>query len=177
LHRREQCIRRYPVCCQRKRSIHILHIDHTGSIPNAHGPQVTSIAHEFHTRGRPSRKKRQQFCPPVRSPVGKLDSEGRRRKFSIPTATKLSRRSAICFSKRVIEAPHTAKAGRNRNILHRQRRLVDKPFRELQALSMCNGKRTGAHVPGKKASQVAAGYAQPVRKALDITVLKRPIGY
>jgi hypothetical protein len=70
-------------------------------------------------------------------------------------APKLSRRALVRALERAVEPAQAAEARRQRDVRHRQARLVDQPLREVQPPRLRHGVRRRTHVLHEQPMQVA----------------------
>jgi len=91
-------------------------------------------------------------------------------------APNLGRRPVVDFANRCIEAASAPKARGESDLAHRQLRLVDQVFREMQAPRL--GYRTGrrSQMLDKQAAKMAGTDSQSFRESFDASVLEAALG-
>ena len=123
---------------------------------------------------RAQREKRQHSLPVIRRPETQLELILilRLRQLLPRDPPNLRRRSPIRPLNCCIESPHAAKSRRQRDLPHRQPRLVDQFFREVQTPRVGNGDGRRAQMPQKQPPQMPRSDAQPFRQHLHAAVFQ-----
>jgi len=155
----------------------VTEIDNAVPTIQSDAPQVSPISHDLNAGNRSVGEKLQQVVESERLSVRQLNGQTSRRFHDCAPLPKLSRRSTVGLSERVVESPRTPKAGGNSYVCHRQCRLIDKALRKMQSLRMSNGQRTCAQMFGEQSSQVATGDTETVRQYFDVAIIQRSISY
>src|SRR5439155_1109566 len=142
--------------------------DRTAAAVDRNRAPIARLGDRFDAGRRARAEKRQHGVPVVRRAIGEPEAIAiciRLGGRSLPGETpQLCRRACVRAANLGVESPKASEAGRDRDLMEREARLVDELLGEMRASGKGDVERRRAEVLQEQAPQVSRGDAEPIRK-------------
>jgi hypothetical protein len=142
-------------------------------VPDRNRAAVGVVADRLDTRNRAQPEKRQHRVPVIGRPVGETN---RQRPGFMPglvaAAPQRRRRAAEQVEEGFVETADAVEARGQRDLGHRQRRLMNQLLGQQHPPRLCHRDRRGPDMPVKQPPQLPGADAKPVGETLDIGLIE-----
>ena len=156
------------VQAERRAGVEARDFDRTAAAVDRNRAPIARLGDRFDAGRRARAEKRQHGVPVVRRAIGEPEAIAiciRLGGRSLPGETpQLCRRACVRAANLGVESPKASEAGRDRDLMEREARLVDELLGEMRASGKGDVERRRAEVLQEQAPQVSRGDAEPIRK-------------